>query len=238
MENATYTTLTRQSGLLREIQVLAHNIANLSTTGFRREGLLFSEYMRNLDGEDEPLSMAAANAHQTYLTQGAVTMTGGTLDLAIEGDGFFLIETPQGERLTRAGHFSTDASGEMVTPDGFRLLDLGGAPVFIPADAGPISIARDGTVSAGGQPLAQIGLVQPEDPATLTRASGTLHAASGPVLPVEGGVVLQGFLEESNVNPISEMARMIEVQRAYEAGQKFLDREDERIRSVVQTLGR
>ena len=238
MENATYTTLTRQSGLLREIQVLAHNIANLSTTGFRREGLLFSEYMRNLDGEEEPLSMAAANAHQTYLTQGAVTMTGGTLDLAIEGDGFFLIETPQGERLTRAGHFSTDASGEMVTPDGFRLLDLGGAPVFIPADAGPISIARDGTVSAGGQPLAQIGLVQPEDPATLTRASGTLHAASGPVLPVEGGVVLQGFLEESNVNPISEMARMIEVQRAYEAGQKFLDREDERIRSVVQTLGR
>ena len=175
---------------------------------------------------------------RTYLTQGAVTMTGGTLDLAIEGDGFFLIETPQGERLTRAGHFSTDASGEMVTPDGFRLLDLGGAPVFIPADAGPISIARDGTVSAGGQPLAQIGLVQPEDPATLTRASGTLHAASGPVLPVEGGVVLQGFLEESNVNPISEMARMIEVQRAYEAGQKFLDREDERIRSVVQTLGR
>lgn len=238
MENATYTTLTRQSGLLREIQVLAHNIANLSTTGFRREGLLFSEYMRNLDGEEEPLSMAAANAHQTYLTQGAVTMTGGTLDLAIEGDGFFLIETPQGERLTRAGHFSTDASGEMVTPDGYRLLDLGGAPVFIPADAGPISIARDGTVSAGGQPLAQIGLVQPEDPATLTRASGTLHAASGPVLPVEGGVVLQGFLEESNVNPISEMARMIEVQRAYEAGQKFLDREDERIRSVVQTLGR
>ena len=238
MENATYTTLTRQSGLLREIQVLAHNIANLSTTGFRREGLLFSEYMRNLDGEEEPLSMAAANAHQTYLTQGAVTMTGGTLDLAIEGDGFFLIETPQGERLTRAGHFSTDARGELVTPDGYRLLDLGGAPVFIPADAGPISIARDGTVSAGGQPLAQIGLVQPEDPATLTRASGTLHAASGPVLPVEGGVVLQGFLEESNVNPISEMARMIEVQRAYEAGQKFLDREDERIRSVVQTLGR
>lgn len=238
MENATYTTLTRQSGLLREIQVLAHNIANISTTGFRREGLLFSEYMRNLEGGEEPLSMAAANAHQTYLTQGAVSMTGGALDLAIEGDGFFLIETPQGERLTRAGHFSTDASGEMVTPDGYRLLDLGGAPVFIPADAGPVSIARDGTISAGGQPLAQIGLVRPEDPATLTRASGTLHVSSGPLLPVEEGVMLQGFLEDSNVNPISEMARMIEVQRAYEAGQKFLDREDERIRSVVQTLGR
>jgi len=238
MDNPGYTTLTRQSGLLSEMQVLAHNIANLSTTGFRREGVVFSEYVRQLDRQEEPLSMAAARAHQTYLTQGALTQTGGTLDLAIEGEGFFLVETPQGERLTRAGHFSTNAAGEMVNPDGHRLLDIGGSPVFVPAGAAQIAIARDGTVSADGQPLAQIGLMRPEDPSQLRRAAGTLHEVTGPLVPVEDAVLLQGFLEDSNVNPISEMARLIEVQRAYESGQKFLDREDERIRNVVQTLGR
>lgn len=238
MDNASYTTLTRQSGLLREIQVLANNIANISTTGFRREGLIFSEYVQQLDRQEAPLSMAAANAHQTYLTQGTMSMTGGQLDLAIEGDGFFLIETPQGERLTRAGHFATNAAGEMVTPDGHRLLDIGGAPVFVPAEAGNVAIARDGTISADGQPLGQIGLVQPEDPHQIRRATGVLHEATGPLGPVPEAILYQGFLEDSNVNPISEMARMIEVQRAYEAGQKFLDREDERIRNVVTTLSR
>lgn len=238
MDNASYATLTRQSGLLREIQVLAHNIANLSTTGFRREGLVFSEFVRQLDRQEEPLSMAAANAHQTYLVQGGLTATGGTFDLAIEGEGFFRIETPDGERLTRAGHFIPNAQGELVTPDGHRLLDLGGAAVFVPADAAQIAISRDGTISADGQPLAQLGLVVPDDPSSLRRASGVLHSVEGDILPVENPVILQGFLEDSNVNPISEMARLVAVQRAYESGQKFLDREDERIRNVVQTLGR
>lgn len=238
MENAAYTMLTRQTGLRRELQVIAHNVANLSTTGFRREGLVFSEFVRDLDHGEEALSMAAANVRQTYLSQGGMTMTGGTFDLAIEGEGFFRIGTAEGERLTRAGHFTPNAQGELVTPDGHRLLDLGGAPVFVPPDAGPISIARDGTISAGGQPLAQLGLVVPEDRSELSRASGVLHIADGPTLPVENPVILQGFLEESNVNPISEMARLIAVQRAYESGQRFLENEDQRIRNVVQTLGR
>jgi flagellar basal-body rod protein FlgF len=238
LDNIGYTILTRQSGLMSEMQVVANNIANLSTTGFRREGLLFSEYVQQLDRQEEPLSMAAANARQTFLTQGALTMTGNPLDLAIEGEGFFRIETPDGERLTRAGQFTPDAAGELVNPDGNRLLDPGGAPIFVPADAGPVSISRDGTISANGQPLGQIGLVQPEDRSQLSRATGVLHEVTGSVVPAEGAVLLQGFLEESNVNPISEMARMIEVQRAYEAGQKFLDREDERVRNVVRTLSR
>ncbi|MCC6000551.1 MAG: flagellar hook-basal body complex protein [Pararhodobacter sp.] len=237
MDNAAYVTLTRQSGLLREMQALAHNIANLSTTGYRREGVLFSEFVRRLEGDEATLSMAAANARQTFLDQGALTQTGGTLDLAIEGDGFFLLETPAGERLSRAGHFLRSAEGDMVNPDGHRLLDAGGAPIFVPADAGPIGIARDGTLSAGGEPLAQIGLVRPANPAELRREGGTLLEATGDLLPAEDSVLHQGFLEDSNVNPITEMARMIAVQRAYEAGQSFLEREDERIRGVIRTLG-
>jgi len=238
MGNPVFTTLTRQSGLLREMQVLAHNVANLSTTGYRREGVIFTEYMRNLGGVEAPLSMAAANARQTYLTQGTLAQTGGALDLAIEGDGFFVIETPEGDRLTRSGHFITNAQGEMVTADGFRLLDAAGAPVFIPADARGINIGRDGTISAADQPLGRIGLMRPEDPSMLRRAHGTLLEVQGELVPADDTILHQGFLEESNVNPITEMARMIEIQRAYEMGQKFLEREDERVRAVVQTLGK
>jgi flagellar basal-body rod protein FlgF len=237
MSSAGYVTLTRQSGLTREFQVIAHNIANIGTTGFRREGVIFSEFVRRLPADEEPLSMAAAHARHTLLAQGALTQTGGALDLAIEGDGFFQLETPAGERLTRAGHFSLNAQGEVVNPDGHRLLDQGGAPIFVPPDA-TIAIASDGTVSANGEPLAQIGLVRLADPSELRREGGTLLIAQGEVLPADGAVMVQGFLEDSNVNPTLELARMITVQRAYEMGQKFLEREDERIRNTVQTLGK
>ena len=128
MENAGYTTLTRQSGLMREMRIVANNIANSATTGFRQEGLVFSEYVKSIDGASS-LSMGQGNARHTSFIQGTLTQTGGTFDFAIEGDGFFLVETPAGERLTRSGAFSPNAEGDLVTMDGFRVLDAGGAPV-------------------------------------------------------------------------------------------------------------
>lgn len=237
MDNAIYTSLTRQSGLMREMHVVANNIANISTTGFRREGVIFSEYVRRLD--DAPsLSMARASARLRDLSQAELSQTGAPFDLAIRGEGFFLIETPDGERLTRAGHFTPNAEGELVNPDGYRLLDQGGAPVFVPPDAGVVSVASDGTISANGAPLARIGLWFPADPLSLRHVAGTLFSADAPEPMEESGVILQGYLEGSNVHPVMELARMIEVQRAYEMGQKLLDREDERIRNTLQTLGR
>lgn len=237
MDNTVYVTLTRQSGLLREMQALAHNIANSATSGFRREGVIFSEYVRFVDGPEQALSMATANARQTVLTQGGLSPTGGALDLAIEGPGFFRVQTGQGERLTRAGHFALSPEGEIVNPDGFRLLDDGGAPIQVPPGA-VVFVGRDGTLSADGAPVAQLRPVAPQDPSELRRAAGVLLEATGETAPVEGAVVMQGFLEDSNVNPITEMARMIAVQRAYEAGQAFLDREDQRVRAIIQSLNR
>lgn len=238
MDNAGYTSLTRQSGLLREMQIVANNIANISTTGFRKEGLLFSEYVHALDNGDPSLSMATANVRATQQIQGPLSQTGGQFDFAIEGSGFFLIETPDGNQITRAGSFTPSAEGELVTHDGFRLLDNGGAPIFVPPDANIVSVAADGTLSADGRPLTQIGLYEPLDPAGLSRRNGVRFDVPGGVQPLDDGVVLQGFLENSNVNAVSEIARMIEVQRAYELGQQLLDKEDERIRSVLQALGR
>lgn len=236
MDSAVYATLTRQSGLMREMQVVAHNIANLSTAGFRREGVVFSEHVERMD-TGPSLSMAHASGRQVDLSEGTLSQTGGTFDFAIRGEGFFLVETPEGERLTRAGNFTPNAAGELVNPDGHRLLDAGAAPVFVPPDAGSVTLGQDGTLSAGARPLAQIGLWQPADPLALRHEAGTLFEG-GELEPAEGATLLQGFVEESNVEPVSEITRMIEVQRAYEQGQAFLAREDERVRGVIQTLGR
>ncbi len=238
MDNSTYTTLTRQSGLLREMQIVANNIANSATTGFRSESTLFAEYVHPI-GTGKSLSMAVADGRWTSREQGPLERTGGRFDFAIEGTGLFMVQTPQGEMLTRAGAFTPNEAGELVTPDGHLLLDAGGAPIFVPPDARDVELAADGTLSAGDRPLTRIGLFRPADPMDLQHRSGTLFEAPGGIEPViDGGKIIQGFVEGSNVDPISQVARMIEVQRSYELGQRFLEREDERIRDVLRTMGR
>lgn len=235
MDAAGYVTLSRQAGLMREMGVVAHNIANLSTAGFRREGVVFAEHVRRT-GEGASLSIPHATGRHVDLTEGALTQTGGAFDLAIRGEGFFLVATPGGERLTRAGAFTPDAEGTLRTPDGHALLDAGGAPLSVPPGAA-VAVGADGTLSAGGQPVGRVGLWQPADPTALRHEAGTLFDG-GAVEPAEGATLIQGALEDSNVNPVSEIARMIAVQRAYEMGQTFLTAEDQRVRGVVETLGR
>lgn len=238
MDTPGYATLTRQSGLMREMRAIANNMANMSTNGYRGERLIFAEHVTPLPDAGAALSMGHAKAHAIDASQGALSRTGGPFDLAIEGDGFFQLETPAGVRLTRAGAFLPNQDGELVAPDGARLLDGGGAPVFVPAEARSIAIGADGTLSADGQPLAQIGLVRPIDPLRLDRTEGVRFAAPGGVEPVPEPRIIQGFVEESNVDPIAQIARMIEVQRAYELGQSFLDNEDRRIRDTITALTR
>lgn len=236
MENATYAGITRQVGLMAEMQAIANNIANASTTGFRAEEVVFAEHIASLGRDHPSLSMAAAEVRNTVFAQGALTQTGGTFDLAIEGEGFFLVQTAEGVRLTRAGHFTPNENGDLVTAEGYPVLDAGGAPVFVPTGNGPVAIAADGTVSAGGQPVAQIGLVQPLDPLGLVRENGVRFRADAGFEPALTGRMVQGFLEQSNVNPVLQIGRMIEVQRAYELGQSFMEQEDERIRTAIRQM--
>lgn len=237
MDNPGYTSLTRLSGLMREMQVVANNIANISTTGFRQEGLIFAEHIEATGRNEPSLSMGSAIGRSISAQQGALARTGGQFDFAIEGEGFFLIDTPEGEALTRAGAFIRNEVGELVTADGNRLLDAGGAPVFVPPQAQSMSLAPDGTISADGQPLTVVGLYMPNDPLELTRRSGTSFTVESGVAPAENGRMLQGFLESSNVSAVGQISRMIEVQRAYELGQSFMDAEDNRIRDFLRTAG-
>ncbi|MBU2956890.1 flagellar hook-basal body complex protein [Paracoccus sp. 1_MG-2023] len=238
MDNAIYAGLTRQSGLLAEMRVVANNIANANTTGFRREGVIFAEHLSAVDGRGDTLSMAHARGRLLDLEQGALTQTGNNLDLAIEGDGFFMIETPEGLRLTRAGAFTPSAEGELMTSDGHRLMDEGQAPIILPAGAANVVVGADGTLSSNGLPFGRIGTFAAPDPQDLTRQGGTSFAFTGNPEPAEDARIRQGFLEESNVDPVFEITRMIEVQRAYELGQSLLDREDQRIRGAITAMTR
>ncbi len=237
MDNPGYVGLTRMKGLADELRVVANNIANLSTTGFRAEGVVFAEVLVEGAVDGGALAMAQPRAHVTDPSPGGLVQTGGPLDLAIEGEGFFQVETPNGPRLTRAGAFALSPEGDVVTMLGHRVLDQGGAPLAVPPGTGPVVIARDGTISADGLPIGEVGVFAAEQDALL-REDGVLFRADGPVGPADGAGVLQGFLEESNVDPVTQMARLIEVQRAYELGQSFLDMEDQRMREAVRTIGR
>lgn len=250
MDNSVYINLSRQSGLLKEMSVIANNIANVSTTGFRRQGAVFSEYVIQAgantnantgtpyQSNHSSISMGRLGAHFDDFSNGGMSQTGGIFDLAIDGEGFFRIGTPAGERLTRAGRFMTDQDGGLITVDGYSVLDEAGSSIQIPPDAGLVAIGGDGSISADGQPLGKVGIVTA--PAqSLMRTGDNLWQVrgDGPIEPLEDPKILQGFLESSNVNPIIEIARMIEVQRAYEAGQKLLEIEDERIGKTVRTIG-
>lgn len=237
MDNPSYVTLARQSGLLKNLDVVSNNISNMSTTGFRREGVVFTEVVERLSVLGGSSSQAGARGRLTDFGQAALRATGGAFDLAIEGDGFFVIETEQGPALTRAGAFARNAEGDITTPDGRRLLDEGEAPVFIPADAGEVAIATDGTISADGQPLGRIAVVTVEDRSLLSRAQGGLFTTDQAFIPADDASVFHGFVEGSNVDPVRELTRMIEIQRAYEMGQSFLSNEDERMRQVVKVIG-
>ena len=238
MDNAIYATLTRQSGLMKEMRVVANNIANVNTTGFRREGVIFAEHLSALDRRGDTLSMADARGRLVDLDQGVLTQTNGRYDLAIEGEGFFLVETPDGNQLTRAGSFIPGPEGDLMTADGYRVLDEGQAPIIIPAGASHVAVSPDGTLSANGISFGRVGVFVPPEGAQITHQGGTSFSLNEAPEPLENPNVRQGFLEESNVDTVFEISRMIEVQRAYELGQSFLDREDQRIRAAINTMTR
>lgn len=241
MDNANYISLSRQSGLMKELSTIANNMANADTVGYKREGAIFSEYIAAAGANGEvasprhSLSMGRLAAHASNFDTGSLRMTGGSMDVAVEGDGFFLVDVNGQTQLTRAGNFMTDENGRLITVDGNAVLDNAEGEIQIPIEAGELSIALDGTLSANGVELGRLGVVT-ADPNTLSRQGSNNWVAENGFEPLEEARVLQGFLEDSNVEPVSEIARMIEVQRFYDAGQKILEMEDNRIKQVITTI--
>ncbi|MBI2254238.1 MAG: flagellar basal-body rod protein FlgF [Proteobacteria bacterium] len=243
METPTYIVLSRQLGLSRQMDVVANNLANTNTVGFKSEGMVFSEYLIKAEKPVE-LSYVQDLASYRDLTEGTLQPTGNDLDLAIQGKGYFVVDTPDGPRYTRNGRFQLNAASEVVNSDGFRVL-AGGAPVIINPDDGPINIAGDGTVSAdrlqgGNTPViyGKLDVVAFADNNALKPSSGTTFESDQ--APSQANTddfkVQQRMIETSNVQSIREMTSMIWVQRNYQAAQKFLEGEHERMRRSINYI--
>lgn len=235
MSDAITVSVERQSGLLRELTVIANNIANASTDGYKRDAAIFAEYISTRP-QDASISMGALRAHYTDLAQGNLKRTGATFDLAIDGDGWFAVARRGEVLLTRAGSFHPNELGELVTPEGYPVLDDSGKPIAIPEGSRNIVIATDGTVTADDIAIAQVGVLT-TDPEALARKGDNLWSTTGAVRFAEFPVIRQGFVETSNVSAVAEMARLIEAQRLYEAGSSLQSDEHERISAMIEALG-
>ena len=231
MGETTLIHLSRLIALERKLDVVAHNVANSSSTGFRARDLSFQEYQeKGLDeaGKERPLSLVDPRFQFSNESQGALQSTGNPLDLAIQGEGYFVVRTGQGDRYTRAGALTISASGQIVTLSGEPILCRNG-PLQVPADDRDISVASDGTVSTKRAILGQLRLVGFSDRARLRPAGESLLETDQPPIDLGRGQVslASGYLEKSNVETTREMIRLAEITRSYEmVGRLLKDSQD------------
>jgi len=241
MENTAFIALSRQTALGRQLGVVANNIANMNTTGFKGEKMMFVEHLVRSRGGDKiigpKLSYVRDIATFRDTTEGPLVTTGNPFDLAIRGDGYFVVETDNGEQYTRNGRFRLNDEGQLVTSQGDPVLSDSGNPfVFGPGNQ-DVTISRDGTVSTKNSQLGKIRVVSFENQQQSEVSSGGLLSSQSPSKDVESANIVQGALEGSNVVPVIEMAQMIRVQRSYDSIKNFIEREDSRIKRMVKDLG-
>jgi flagellar basal-body rod protein FlgF len=202
---------TAQSAAL---DATANNIANASTAGFRSDRVVFREALTAARSADVASVSPATSRIDTQA--GALTTTDNPLDLALEGDGYFGVETPNGPRYTRAGNFRLDAERTVVTADGHAVRGEGGAPIVVPPETTMIAVASDGAISADGEPIGKLELVQFAGN-QLQRQGGTLYAATGTPAAGDAPLVRSGMLEASNVNVVRGVVDLVKVSRSYES---------------------
>lgn len=241
MENAELIGLTRQTVLRRKMDVIANNLANLNTTGFKGKNLLFEEYLMpvaeasEFPRRDETLSYVQDYRTFSDFSAGNIVMSGNPLDIAIKEEGWFAIETADGERYTRAGNFQLDAEGRIVTANGNPVLGDGGPITLAPGETA-LTVAADGTVSTENGVRGRIRVVRFADEQQLRNEGNNLFAGENP-LPVETPRLAQGAIEGSNVRGVVEMTRMIEVTRDYQSISTMMKEQDELARRAVNSLG-
>jgi flagellar basal-body rod protein FlgF len=240
MENSIYVGLSRAVALQRDMDTVSNNIANMNTPGFRGQYMLFEEFIEKPKGIEDPLSMVLDYGQYMSNRPGTMKMTNNPLDAAIQGTGFFSVQRGDDIFYTRAGNFQRNVDGQLVTTDGDAVLSAGGAPIIIPEDSIEVRIAENGTISNQGGEIGQLAVTEFDNINTLEAVGDGMYRArenANGVAAIDSRVI-QGVLEGSNVNAISEMTRMIDVHRAYQSIHKMLHTEHERQRSMIQRLTR
>jgi flagellar basal-body rod protein FlgF len=238
MEAGLYVSLSSQIALERRLNTLADNLANVNTVGFRSTGIKFNDLVSGT-GEN---SLSFASTGKTYLdTQsGGMRQTGNPLDFAIQGDAWFSIQTPDGQVLTRDGRFAMNDAGELLTLEGYAVLDAGGAPIQLDPRGGEPNAGADGMLFQNGNAVGAIGLFAHQPGTDFVRYgnSGIVpQGAPEPIVDRNDVGMKQGFLEESNVNPVVSMTQLIMVQRAFENTAALTRSTETSFSEAIKTLG-
>jgi flagellar basal-body rod protein FlgF len=234
MDTTAYVALSRQVALMREMTVLANNVANIGTTGFRAERTLFDTVLRRAGAAGEVAFVQDVGTAYD-LRPGPLAATGSPLDIAIDGDGWLAFATSDGTGYSRGGRLQRAPDGTLTDSTGRPLLDDAGAPIAVPTADGEISIAADGTVSTRAGQIGRIGLASFTEPRALRPRGDGLWASAAAPLPSTARVV-QGMLEGSNVEPVLEMTRLIETTRAFEGTQRLIETHHDLERRAVERL--
>lgn len=238
MDNSVYITLSRQLAQFEDLAITANNIANVNTPGFSAQKMVFNQYLVDSNSPDK--KDAYANNPYSYrdTTSGSMKQTGNALDVAINGPGYFTVETAAGRRYTKAGNFTLNADGQIITPSGNYVLGSEGGRITIPQGTRTIEINGAGQIVADGQNVGQLGVVEFAQEQALKREGNSLYNTTDAPLPPTTSRVAQGILEGSNVNPVSELVRVMEVSRSVGNTAKFIDTIYDLERKVSSTFTR
>ncbi len=225
------------SEMNRQQERTANNLANANTVGFRRDRTFTDVLSRRIDEEGNPVSQRTATQWSDP-QRGAFETTGNPLDVALGGEGFFVVTDEAGAtRYTRAGRLTPTSDGTLVTPDGFTMQGTDG-PLQLPTDGGPIAITADGTITVGEQEVGTLRTVQFAEDTAFERLDGATFGTDAEPEPLDAPDIRSGVVEMSNVNPMSEMTDMITHFRLFESQQKMLQTTDQALGAVTRDLGK
>lgn len=238
MQNGLYVALSSQIALERRLNTIADNVANAGTVGFRATQVKFEDVVSGLGGN----SISFVSTGGTYLSEakGGFRNTGNQLDFAIRGDAWFGIETPDGPVMTRDGRFTMLQNGQIVTVEGYPVLDAAGTALQVDAAGGAPVVSADGFMRQNGEQVGAIGLFSFEPGPDFRRYGNSGVVPVGdpePLLDRADAGVIQGFVEDSNVNPVLEMSRLIMVQRAFESANASIRETEQTFGDAVKSLG-
>jgi len=241
MDNTLYVGLSRQMTLQRALDVTANNLANVDTTGFKVETLRvqMDEIAPPSVPSSDPIKFVIDNDVARNFGQGGLEQTSNPLDIGIEGDGFFTVQTADGNRYTRDGRFGIDAQNQLVDHNNNPVLSSGGSPIVVDPKLPNISIAKDGTISQGAAAIGKLGVAKFTDLTALKKQGDNLYDAPG-VTPATAtdSRLHQGMVERSNVQPIVEITRLIAITRAYERVAQMMSQTADLSQSAIQRLGK
>ena len=238
MQAGIYVGLSGQVALERRLTTVANNVANAGTVGYRAEELKFDTVL----SAASKFPTAFSTAGDSFISErsGGLNKTGNPLDVAVQGKGWLAIRTPAGVAYTRDGRMQLRESGDLQTLTGYPVLDAGRAPIVLDPSAGTPRISRDGMIYQNGRPIGALGLFSVDMSGGYTRfenSSIVPTTAATPVVSFASDGIVQGFVEDSNVNPVTEMTNLITVTRAFDGLQTSIEENSASLKRAIQVLG-